>query len=658
LTVTVTLGGSPVVGESVTVVSSNTSVATADAISELSVGAQTAWTLQEVTRASTADTSPAGAAVYRYTETGNLGSKYMIPSSQPSVTNGKTYRIAMEVRPSASPTTRNQFYISEGGSTWSINSVFWTESTGVLAQNNGALTAPNGVDLGDGWWRYEITETAGASAASDFQIGPASSQSNYYTGNTGNYQDIGKVWLEDLAPVTDSNGQVTIRVRAVAAGTANITATAGGVDSNTSAITVSNAQTLTATRYTDGDTFGSATLVQGGGGPQTLTASRYTDGDTFGNAALRARTTLVGQRYVDPDTFGNAALRSIARLVASRYADPDTFGNATLVQAAVTQTLVASRYADADTFGNASLRGRATLATTRYANTQTFGNAALRARYTLAATRVADGDAFGNAVLRARTTLAATRHADGDAFGNAVLRTRTTLAATAYANAPTFGAAVLNVGDGKQYLTPTRYANASVYGNATLRVAARVLTPTLYADGDAFGAATLYQPPPPQTLGATLVENASAFGAHELLGGDAGTAPEPAPVKERGAGGMPRRRYIRVWDGEEWIEVYTVEAAQAVIEAAEAKAAQAAQEAAQRLAERPKVRMRAARRAAPVVRVEAPQEDVAAIQRRVEETNAKLREMYENALRAEIIGRLIRQRLEEDEEDAILALLD
>jgi hypothetical protein len=56
-----------------------------------------------------------------------------------------------------------------------------------------------------------------------------------------------------------------------------------------------------------------------------------------------------------------------------------------------------------------------------------------------------------------------------------------------------------------------------------------------------------------------------------------------------------------------------------------------------------------------VVRVESAPVDV---QAQVDAANARIRAAYESALRTEMIARLLQQRLEDDEEDAILALLD
>lgn len=381
-----------------------------------------------------------------------------------------------------------------------------------------------------------------------------------------------------------------------------------------------------------------------------------------GQATIRVRGVAVGSANitVTVDTVTSSAsaitVGTSQTLTATRFTNASTFRNHTLVQAAGAQTLTPTRFTDGDTFGTHALRARATLVQQRVVDADSWGNHALRAITRLSQQRVVDADTFGNASLRARITLPATRLANTSTLGNAALRARYTLAAQPVVNASAFGNQTLVTA--ANALIAQRVVNASTFGNPSLLRGDVTLGQQRVVNGSTFGNATLVQPAAPQTLVASRIVNASSFGGHTLIGGEAG-GQAPTVEKTRGPGGIkPRRRYLRVWDGERWVEVHSAEAAQALIEQVEAKAAQDAQEAAQRLAERPKVRMRAARRAAPVVRIEAPQEDVAAIQRRVEEVNARLRQMYENALRAEMIGRLIQKRLEEDEDEAILALLD
>ena len=78
--------------------------------------------------------------------------------------------------------------------------------------------------------------------------------------------------------------------------------------------------------------------LTGGGGGQTLTATLYSDGDSFGAASITAgAVTLTGTIYTDADAFGAATISTGAvTLTATAYSDPDTFGAATIATGAVT----------------------------------------------------------------------------------------------------------------------------------------------------------------------------------------------------------------------------------------------------------------------------------------------------------------------------------
>lgn len=150
-------------------------------------------------------------------------------------------------------------------------------------------------------------------------------------------------------------------------------------------------------------------------------------------------------------------------------------------------------------------------------------------------------------------------------------------------------------------------------------------------------------------------------GSYATTGADADLEP-PARAVERSSGGgggkRPRRPIVVRIDDEEFI-VETPAEAQQLIAQAERLAETAAKAKAEELAARTTVRMRAARRAAPVVRIEAPEPvaEVEAIRERVIETNARIQSMYVDALRTALIAREIQRRMDEDEEDALAALM-
>lgn len=155
---------------------------------------------------------------------------------------------------------------------------------------------------------------------------------------------------------------------------------------------------------------------------------------------------------------------------------------------------------------------------------------------------------------------------------------------------------------------------------------------------------------------------AAATGSADGSSTAIGVAPGgEAQERARRGGGSPRPRkpiVLRI-DDEEFI-VETVDEARRLIAQAEQLAQDAAKTKAQELAAREQVRMRAARRAAPVVRIEAPDaaQEIESIREQVDAVNARLQAMYVSALRTALIARELQRRIDEDdEEDAITALL-
>jgi len=89
-------------------------------------------------------------------------------------------------------------------------------------------------------------------------------------------------------------------------------------------------QTLTATIYSDGDTFGAASITTGAVG---LAPTTFSDADTFGAATIAVgAVTLTATAYIDPDSFGAAVISNIGggaqNLTATLFADGDSFGAA------------------------------------------------------------------------------------------------------------------------------------------------------------------------------------------------------------------------------------------------------------------------------------------------------------------------------------------
>lgn len=218
----------------------------------------------------------------------------------------------------------------------------------------------------------------------------------------------------------------------------------------------------------------------------------------------------------------------------------------------------------------------------------------------------------------------------------------------------------------------TATASGSVAGSATAGAVGSSIaagagsasgTSTASAIGDALAAGSATgSASGTSTASAAGASIAAATGSADGSSTAVGVAPGgEAQERARRGGGSPRPRkpiVLRI-DDEEFI-VETVDEARRLIAQAEQLAQDAAKTKAQELAAREQVRMRAARRAAPVVRIEAPDaaQEIESIREQVDAVNARLQAMYVSALRTALIARELQRRIDEDdEEDAITALL-
>lgn len=144
-----------------------------------------------------------------------------------------------------------------------------------------------------------------------------------------------------------------------------------------------------------------------------------------------------------------------------------------------------------------------------------------------------------------------------------------------------------------------------------------------------------------------------------LFLGRASASQPPAVVQpERGAtgGGPSARSTYRVRVGRRWVEVDPLDPA--TLTRAMQLAEEAAQEAAEKASERHTASPR--RQAVRAVRaepVEAPSVDYAAIRAEAQRVSEMVRAVYAEALQRELIGRLLREQMERDDEDDIELLL-
>ncbi len=223
-------------------------------------------------------------------------------------------------------------------------------------------------------------------------------------------------------------------------------------------------QNLTASLFSDSDTFHTATVAPGA---VNLSASLYSDSDTFLAATLTTTVNVSPSLYSDTDSFYTATVSSTVGLSPSLYSDSDTFYSATVGVGAV--TLTPSLYSDADTF---------------YAATVSLGGSP--------------------------QNLTASLYVDSDTFPSATVSPgAVSISPSLYADADTFYAHTVALGGATQGLTPSLYTDADTFYAATVAGGALDLQPALFTSSNNFHAASVA--PGAVNLAASLTTNTNTF---------------------------------------------------------------------------------------------------------------------------------------------------
>jgi hypothetical protein len=297
--------------------------------------------------------------------------------------------------------------------------------------------------------------------------------------------------------------------------------------------------------------------VEDDGGTQTLTPSRFDDGDTFFSATVtRGAVTLTqSARFDDGDTF--FAPKVSHRLPQSaRFDDADTFFSATVTRGAVA-LVQSARFDDADSFFSPTVtRGAVTLTqSARFDNAQTF-NAHTISNITLLtqSARFDDADTFFSpTVLRGAVSLTqSARFDDADAFFSAtVTRGAVSLVQSArFDDGDTFFAPTVTRG-GVSLTQAARFDDGDTFFSATVLRGVRTLVQSArFDDADSFFAATVTRGAVTLTQSARF-DDADTFFAHQIVTGEGTLFPnfytDPdtffAPTVTRGAVTLSAQRF-------------------------------------------------------------------------------------------------------------------
>lgn len=240
LTASISTGGS---GAAVAASTNDTGVLDVAPITETVIsGASGSWAVTNFGSPSTpGGTSPRGATIKRVTETTASGLHYVdiVPSSAYNSVVGVTDRLCAEVRLKSS-SARSGISMLLLASGIGNQQGYWSLPDGGLEFSSGSAAMGSAASMGSEWCVLEIkcpTHTAAASTTVRL-FGYIAGGATTYTGDAGEYIEIGDVWFEGSGNVVTASGSAKVRVRGVSAGSATVTAGISSLSSSPHNVTV------------------------------------------------------------------------------------------------------------------------------------------------------------------------------------------------------------------------------------------------------------------------------------------------------------------------------------------------------------------------------------------------------------------------------------
>ena len=245
LTATVQDTGVAMSGQTVTIGNSNTSSATAAVVAQTAVGGTGLSSLNLMTLSTPGGNSPRGVTVGRATETAGTGQHIAyINNGSGAFTAAVNETVSAVAEVQLVGTNRKFVQLFFYDATNGTLGAWFDLTNGTLVSADTGVTgiiAPSG--SGTGYYLVQIrrTYTSAVTLAAGLKTSDSTSgtPNESFTGSTSVYINVGAAWFEKTSGVvTNASGQVTIRVRGLANGNANITGTAGSITSTASAISV------------------------------------------------------------------------------------------------------------------------------------------------------------------------------------------------------------------------------------------------------------------------------------------------------------------------------------------------------------------------------------------------------------------------------------
>lgn len=249
-------------------------------------------------------------------------------------------------------------------------------------------------------------------------------------------------------------------------------------------IETTSGQTLTASLFTNTQTFYSATVTA----TASLTPSLYTNTNTFYNATVSNLNTLTPALYSNTQTFYNASVSTSNTLTPALYTNTQTFYSATISTSSV---LIPDLFTNEQTFYSASVANGVTIAPSLYNNNQVFYSASVDTSNSLTADLFTNNQAFYSATVANGTAIIPEFIVNQQVFYTVTVSSTATLAPELYSNANNFYNAIVSLGGATRQLLPDLFTNGNTFYAPSITRGAVSVLPNVYTNQNTFYSITL-----------------------------------------------------------------------------------------------------------------------------------------------------------------------
>ncbi len=275
--------------------------------------------------------------------------------------------------------------------------------------------------------------------------------------------------------------------------------------------TTTSSQTLTATLFTNNNTFYSPSA---NAGTVSLQPSVFNNTSSFSTPTVTASNSLQAELLTNTQTFYNQTVTTSNTLQADVLSNTNSFYSHTLIEGSVAlQPLLFTN--NNTVYSSTVVQGTVALQPALVSNENSFLSPTVSTSYTLQSGLLTNTNTFYTQQLSASYALQPTLVSNTSEFYTPAVSTSYTLQADVLTNAQIFYNAIVS-NEGSKVLVPERFDNTSLFYTPTLTTGTVSVQPSRFDNTETFYTTTVTSTYPLQT---SLYTNTSTFNAHTVSAG-------------------------------------------------------------------------------------------------------------------------------------------